>query len=72
MSTDNAIEMEGTVTEILSDATFRVRLDNGHTVIAPVSERVSKHPIRIVNGDRVCVEIMPDDITKGEIVYRSR
>lgn len=62
--------MEGTVTENLPNATFRVELQNGHTVLAHVSGKMRMHFIRILPGDRVTVELSPYDLTRGRITYR--
>lgn len=70
MPKEQAIEAEGTVKEALPNATFKVVLDNGQTVIAHVSGRMRVHFIRIVPGDRVRVELSPYDPTRGRIVYR--
>ncbi|MCS3920866.1 translation initiation factor IF-1 [Fervidibacter sacchari] len=70
MPKEQAIEVEGTVKEALPNATFKVVLDNGQTVIAHVSGRMRVHFIRIVPGDRVKVELSPYDPTRGRIVYR--
>ena len=70
MPKEQAIEVEGTVKEALPNATFKVVLDNGQTVIAHVSGRMRVHFIRIVPGDRVRVELSPYDPTRGRIVYR--
>ncbi|NPA07161.1 MAG: translation initiation factor IF-1 [Chloroflexi bacterium] len=64
------IEVEGVVVEALPDTQFRVKLDNGHTILAYLSGRMRKHYIRILRGDRVKVEISPYDLTRGRIVYR--
>ncbi len=64
------IEAEGTVVEALPNATFRVRLDNGHEVLAHISGRMRMYYIRILLGDRVLVELSPYDLTRGRIVYR--
>ncbi len=64
------IEVEGVVVETLPDTQFRVKLDNGHTILAYLSGRMRKHYIRILRGDRVKVEISPYDLTRGRIVYR--
>jgi translation initiation factor IF-1 len=69
---EEALEVEGTVTEALANTRFRVQLDGGHTVIAHVAGRMRKHFIRIVPGDRVHVELSPYDLTKGRITYRER
>ncbi len=64
------IEAEGTVVEALPNATFRVRLDSGHEVLAHISGRMRMYYIRILLGDRVLVELSPYDLTRGRIVYR--
>ena len=64
------IEMEGTVLECLRDATFRVELHNGHTMLAHISGKIRKNYIKILTGDRVLVELSPYDLTKGRITYR--
>ncbi|GIV00089.1 MAG: hypothetical protein KatS3mg014_1704 [Actinomycetota bacterium] len=66
----DAIEVEGTVTEPLPNAMFRVELDNGHKVLAHISGKMRMHYIRILPGDRVLVELSPYDLTRGRIVYR--
>ncbi len=66
----DAIEVEGTVTEPLPNAMFRVQLDNGHNVLAHISGKMRMHYIRILPGDRVLVELSPYDLTRGRIVYR--
>lgn len=67
----DVIRMEGTITEALPNAVFRVELENGHRVMAHVSGRMRMHFIRILPGDRVTVELSPYDLAKGRIVYRS-
>ena len=64
------IEIEGTVTEPLPNAMFRVELENGHKVLAHISGKMRMHYIRILPGDRVLVELSPYDLTRGRIVYR--
>lgn len=64
--------MEGRVTDTLPNTTFRVKLDNGHTVIAHISGKMRKNYIRILTGDAVTVELTPYDLTKGRIIYRGR
>lgn len=66
----DAIEMEGTITEPLPNAMFRVQLDNGHEVLAHISGKMRMHYIRILKGDRVLVELSPYDLTRGRITYR--
>jgi translation initiation factor IF-1 len=69
---EEAIEVEGVVTEALANTRFRVQLDSGHKVIAHVAGKMRKHFIRIVPGDHVRVELSPYDLTKGRITYRER
>jgi translation initiation factor IF-1 len=64
------IEVEATVDETLPNAFFRVRLSNGHIVLAHVSGKMRKHYIRILPGDTVRVELSPYDLNRGRIVYR--
>ncbi len=66
------IEMEGTITEPLPNAMFRVQLENGHEVLAHISGRMRMNYIRILKGDRVLVELSPYDLTRGRITYRYR
>ena len=68
----DAIEMEGTITEPLPNAMFRVQLENGHEVRAHISGRMRMNYIRILKGDRVLVELSPYDLTRGRITYRYR
>lgn len=65
-----SIEMQGTVTEVLPDTNFRVQLENGHEVLAYISGRMRKNYIRILEGDRVTVELSPYDLRRGRITYR--
>ena len=69
---EELIEFEGVVTETLPNTMFRVRLENGHEVIAHISGKMRKHYIRILLGDRVTVQLTPYDLTKGRITYRAR
>ena len=71
MAKQPSIEQDGTIIEALSNAMFRVELENGHTIVAHVSGRMRKNFIRILPGDRVTIEMSPYDLTKGRIVYRS-
>ncbi|MDD2583338.1 MAG: translation initiation factor IF-1 [Bacteroidales bacterium] len=70
MAKQPAIEKEGTIIESLSNAMFRVELDNGHVIIAHISGKMRMHYIRILPGDRVRVEMSPYDLTKGRISFR--
>ena len=72
MAKEEAIEMSGEVSEALANTQFRVKLDNGHLVMAHVAGKMRKHFIRIVPGDRVLVEVSPYDFNRGRIVYRER
>ena len=72
MAKEEAIQMEGTVTEALPNTMFRVELENGHTVIAHISGKMRKHYIRIMTGDAVTVELTPYDLEKGRIIYRAK
>jgi translation initiation factor IF-1 len=67
---EEAIQVEGTVTEALPNTTFRVELENGHEVLAHISGKMRMHYIRILPGDRVVVELSPYDLTRGRITYR--
>jgi translation initiation factor IF-1 len=72
LAKEDLIEFEGTVLELLPDARFRVRLDNGHETLAYSSGRMKKNRIRILAGDRVTVEMTPYDLTKGRINFRHK
>jgi translation initiation factor IF-1 len=72
MSSDDAIEFEGTITEVLSGGTFKVDVGEGHEVIAKLSGKMRRHRIRVVLGDKVTVEVSPYDPTRGRITYRQR
>ena len=70
MAKQAAIEVEGTIVEALSNAMFRVELDNGHVVIAHISGKMRMNYIKILPGDRVRVEMSPYDLSKGRISFR--
>ncbi|BBL70254.1 translation initiation factor IF-1 [Methylogaea oryzae] len=70
MAKEDVIEMEGKIVEALPNTTFRVELDNGHVITAHISGKMRKNYIRILNGDRVKVEMTPYDLTKGRITFR--
>lgn len=72
MAKEAMIEMEGTVSEVLPDTRFRVKLDNGHDVMAYVSGKMRKHRIRILAGDKVSLELTPYDLTKARINFRHK
>ena len=66
------IEVEGTVKEALPNATFKVELANGHQVLAHISGKMRMHFIRVLQGDRVLVELSPYDLTRGRVTFRFR
>jgi translation initiation factor IF-1 len=70
MAKEETLEFEGMVTELLPNATFRVKLDNSHEIIAHTAGKMRKNRIRVLAGDRVMVEMTPYDLTKGRITYR--
>ena len=70
MSKQPAIEKDGTIIEALSNAMFRVELDNGHVIIAHISGKMRMHYIKILPGDKVRIEMSPYDLSKGRIVFR--
>lgn len=72
MPKEEPIEVVGEVVEPLPNAMFRVRLDNGHMILAHISGKMRMHYIRILPGDRVNVELSPYDLTRGRITYRSK
>ncbi len=72
MAKEEPIEVEGTVTETLPNAMFRVELDNGHKVLAHISGKMRMHFIKILPGDKVTLQLSPYDLTRGRIIYRSK
>ncbi|HOD68919.1 MAG TPA: translation initiation factor IF-1 [Bacteroidaceae bacterium] len=70
MAKQSAIEQDGTIVEALSNAMFRIRLENGHEITGHISGKMRMHFIRILPGDKVKVEMSPYDLTKGRIVFR--
>ncbi|MDI9347072.1 MAG: translation initiation factor IF-1 [Methylacidiphilales bacterium] len=71
-SKDRIIKSQGVVIDALPNATFRVKLDNGHTIICNISGKMRKHYIRILRGDRVEVELSMYDLSKGRITFRAK
>lgn len=69
---DDVMEFEGTVLEALPNATFKVKLPNGHVIMAHISGRLRMNYIRILPGDRVTVEVSIYDLTKGRITWRAK
>lgn len=72
MAKEEAIEMEGTVKEVLPNATFRVSLPNGHSILTVTAGKMRRFRIRILAGDRVTVEVSPYDLTRGRITFRHK
>lgn len=70
MAKQGIIKQDGTIEEALSNAMFRVRLENDHVILATISGKMRMHYIRILPGDKVAVEMSPYDLTRGRITYR--
>ena len=70
MAKEDLIEMNGLVEEVLPDSRFRVLLENGHKLVAYTAGRMKKHHLRILQGDRVSLELSPYDLSKGRITFR--
>ena len=70
MAKEPAIEIDGEIMETLPNAMFKVKLENGHQVLAHISGKMRMHYIKILPGDKVKLELSPDDLTKGRITYR--
>ena len=70
MAKQGPISMDGVITETLPNAMFRVRLDNGHEILAVISGKMRMNYIKILVGDKVTIEMSPYDLTKGRITYR--
>ncbi|MCL5268432.1 MAG: translation initiation factor IF-1 [Bacteroidetes bacterium] len=70
MAKQGQIKVDGTITETLPNATFRVKLDNGHEILAHISGKMRMNFIKILVGDKVTAELSPYDLSKGRIVYR--
>lgn len=72
MSKQSSIRVDGTILEALPNAMFKVKLENGHEILAHISGKMRMNYIKILPGDKVTLEISPYDLTKGRIVYRFR
>jgi translation initiation factor IF-1 len=70
MAKEALVELPGVVSELLPNATFRVKLDSGHEIIAHTAGRMRKNRIRVLAGDKVMVEMTPYDLTRGRVTYR--
>ena len=72
MAKEELLEFPGVVTELLPNATFKVKLENDHEIIAHTAGKMKKNRIRVLAGDQVTVEMTPYDLTKGRITYRHK
>jgi len=72
MAKEETIQMQGEIVETLPNATFRVRLENGHIILGHISGKMRMHYIRILPGDKVTVDMTPYDLTRGRIVFRAK
>ena len=72
MAKEETIEMQGSIVETLPNAPFRVKLENGHTVLGHISGKMRMHYIRILPGDKVTVEVSPYDLTRCRITFRAK
>lgn len=70
MAKQEAIKVDGIISEILPNTNFKVKLENGHEVLAHISGKMRMNYIKILQGDKVTVELSPYDLTKGRITYR--
>jgi translation initiation factor IF-1 len=72
MAKEETIQMQGEIEETLPNATFRIKLENGHVVLGHISGKMRMHYIRILPGDKVTLELTPYDLTRGRIVFRAK
>ena len=72
MAKEDAIQMQGEILDTLPNATFRMKLENGHVVLGHISGKMRMHYIRILPGDKVTVELTPYDLTRGRIIFRAK
>ncbi|MGD9866639.1 MAG: translation initiation factor IF-1, partial [Hyphomicrobiales bacterium] len=70
MAKEELLEFEGSVTDVLPDGRFRVKLENGHEIVAYTSGRMKRNRIKTIAGDRVTVEMTPYDLEKGRVIFR--
>ena len=71
MGKQDTLQFDGIITDLLPNAMFRCKLDNGHTITAHAAGKLRKNRIRVLQGDRVKIEVSPYDLTKGRIIFRS-
>jgi translation initiation factor IF-1 len=72
MAKEETIQMQGEIVETLPNATFRVKLENGHVILGHISGKMRMHYIRILPGDKVTVDLTPYDLSRGRIVFRAK
>lgn len=72
MAKEELIEFKGLVSEVLPNAMFRVELENGHIILAHTAGKMRRNRIRVLQGDKVVVEMTPYDLTKGRIIFREK
>lgn len=72
MSKEDVIEVEGIVTDALPNANFKVKLENGHEVLAHISGKLRQNYIKILPGDKVVMELSPYDLSRGRIIWRAK
>jgi translation initiation factor IF-1 len=72
LAKEQSVELEGVVSDVLPSTTFRVALDNGHSVLATLAGNMRRFRIRVLVGDRVKVEVSPYDLTRGRITFRHK
>lgn len=70
MAKEDIIRVEGEVVEVLPNTTFKVKLENGHTILSYLAGKMRRHEIRIITGDKVDLEITPYDLSRGRIIRR--
>ena len=72
MAKEDVIQTQGEIVETLPNASFRVKLENGHVILGHISGKMRMHYIRILPGDKVTVELTPYDLTRGRIIFRAK
>ena len=72
MAKEDVLQTQGEIVETLPNATFRVKLENGHVILGHISGKMRMHYIRILPGDKVTVELTPYDLTRGRIIFRAK
>ena len=69
---EESVELEGVISDVLPSTTFRVTLENGHTILATLGGKMRRFRIRVLTGDKVKVEVSPYDLTRGRITFRHK